>query len=53
MALPSLEVTFKPINGKLPAISVPWNTAVELPSGHDLHVAAWLHGRRDWAEASH
>ncbi|CAL1147463.1 unnamed protein product [Cladocopium goreaui] len=32
------HVAFKPINGKLPAIQVPWKTASKLPGGHDLHV---------------
>ena len=31
-------LSFRPINGKLPGISVPWDEALSLPSNHDLHV---------------
>ena len=31
-------LSFHPINGKLPGISVPWDEASSLPSNHDLHV---------------
>ncbi|CAK8997554.1 unnamed protein product [Durusdinium trenchii] len=37
-------VAFQPINGKLPAIQVPWNAARPLPNSRDLHfveVQAW------------
>ena len=41
-------VPFKPINGKLPPIQVPWNKANPLPSSVDLHiveVASWSDDR--------
>ena len=37
------KVAFKPINGKLPAIQVPWTRAGDTPSSHDLHIAAQMH----------
>lgn len=43
------QVAFQPINGKLPAIQVPWNAARPLPNSRDLHFAPGIfsHCERD------
>ncbi|CAE7686922.1 2E4.130, partial [Symbiodinium sp. CCMP2456] len=40
-------LSFHPINGKLPGISVPWDEALSLPSNHDLHVVEVTDWSRD------